>query len=64
MKNYLKILFKLLCYLALIVPVYVLTLYILQLHLLIKAIWLLACILIGGLMKPLIDGLADKIFKQ
>ncbi|WP_422083408.1 hypothetical protein [Ulvibacterium sp.] len=64
MGNVYKLLFKVLCYAALIVPVYVIALHILELHVMIRAIWLLACILIGSVMKPFIDGLADKIFKK
>ncbi|WP_299529519.1 hypothetical protein [Ulvibacterium sp.] len=59
-----KPIFKGLCYAALIIPVYVITLHIPELHAVIRALWLLTCILIGSVMKPLIDGLTDKIFKK
>ncbi|WP_422082346.1 hypothetical protein [Ulvibacterium sp.] len=64
MKTFFRLLFKVVCYTALIVPVYFVTLYVLQTNPFMMALWLLGCILLGGVIKPLIDLLTNKIFDR
>ncbi len=62
MVTFFKWLFKIICYTVWIAPVYFVTIYVLQTNPFMIALWLLGCILLGGVLKPLIDHLANKIF--
>ncbi|WP_147415801.1 hypothetical protein [Ulvibacterium marinum] len=62
MGNIFKILFKLICYVALIVPVYHITIYMIDYGPFYTALWLLACLVVGGFLKPLVDRLANRLF--